>query len=41
VPSEDDIDAVYSQIVVEEDGMLTYDEYLILLFKVTTQEGLD
>jgi len=39
VPSEDDIDAVYSSMVMEEEGSLNYDEYLIVLFKVT-QEGL-
>ena len=38
VPSEDDIDTVYSTMVVEEDGMLNYDEYIILLFKTTQEE---
>ena len=37
VPSEDDIDSVYSSLIVEEDGMLNYDEYLITLFKVTQE----
>jgi hypothetical protein len=35
VPTVDDVEAVYSQLAVEEDGLLNYDEYLILLFKVT------
>lgn len=35
VPSEDDLDSVYQTITVEEDGYLTYDEYLTTLFKVT------
>jgi len=35
VPTLDDVETVYSQLAVEEDGMLNYDEYLILLFKVT------
>ena len=35
VPSEDDIDAVYGHMIVEEEGMLNYDEYLTALFKVT------
>jgi len=34
-PSVEDVEAVYSQLAVEEDGWLNYDEYLILLFKVT------
>jgi len=40
VPSEDEIDGVYSSMTMEEDGFLNYDEYLIVLFKVT-QEGLE
>ena len=40
VPNEDDLDNVYQAMPVEEDGVLNYDEYLILLFKVT-QEGLE
>lgn len=34
-PTVEDVEAVYSQIGVEEEGLLNYDEYLILLFKVT------
>jgi len=40
VPHEEEIDNVLSSMVLEEEGMLNYDEYLICLFKVT-QEGLD
>ena len=35
VPTVEDIDTVYSNISVEEDGFLNYDEYLIVLFKAT------
>jgi len=38
VPSEDDIDSVYQTMIVEEEGMLNYDEYVILLFKTTQDE---
>lgn len=34
-PTVEDVETVYSQLGVEEDGLLNYDEYLILLFKVT------
>lgn len=40
VPNEDDIESVYANIIVEEEGFLNYDEYLIVLFKVTL-EGMD
>lgn len=40
VPSEDDLETVYQTMSVEEDGYLTYDEYLTTLFKVT-QESFD
>ena len=40
VPNEDDLDNVISTMMLEEEGSLNYDEYLISLFKVT-QEGLD
>ena len=39
VPNEDDLDSVIQSIVLEDEDMLNYDEYLISLFKVT-QEGL-
>lgn len=35
VPTIEDVESVYSNMVVEEEGLLNYDEYLILLFKVT------
>ena len=35
IPHEDEIDTVYNAMMVEEEGMLSYDEYLITLFKVT------
>jgi len=35
VPTVEDVEEVYSQLTVEEEGLLNYDEYLILLFKVT------
>ena len=35
VPCEEEIETVYQSMIVEEDGMLSYDEYLIVLFKVT------
>ena len=38
VPSEDDIDSVYQAMIVEEEGMLSQDEYVILLFKTTQEE---
>lgn len=34
VPNVEDIESVYSNMIVEEDGYLNYDEYLIVLFKV-------
>ena len=37
VPNEDDIENVYANMIVEEDGFLNYDEYLIVLFKVTLE----
>lgn len=40
VPSEDDLETAIASIILEEEGFLNYDEYLISLFKVT-QEGLD
>ena len=40
VPNEDDIESVYCNMIVEDDGLLNYDEYLIVLFKVTL-EGSD
>jgi Ca2+-binding EF-hand superfamily protein len=33
VPTVEDVEMVYTQIDVVEDGVLNYDEYLILLFK--------
>jgi Ca2+-binding EF-hand superfamily protein len=33
VPTSEDVEIVYTQIDVTEDGVLNYDEYLILLFK--------
>ena len=33
VPTAEDVEMVYTQIDVTEDGVLNYDEYLILLFK--------
>ena len=33
VPTVEDVEIVYTQIEVSEDGVLNYDEYLILLFK--------
>ena len=35
VPNEDDLDSVISTMMLEEEGSLNYDEYLISLFKVT------
>lgn len=35
VPSVEDVESVYSGMAVEEEGMMNYDEYLIMLFKVT------
>ena len=40
VPNEDDLETAISTIALEEEGYLSYDEYLVALFKVT-QEGLD
>jgi len=40
VPNEDDLDNVISTMMLEEEGSLNYDEYLISLFKVS-QEGLE
>ena len=37
IPHEDEIESVYNSMVVEEEGMLSYDEYLITLFKVTQE----
>jgi Ca2+-binding EF-hand superfamily protein len=39
VPSEDDLDHVYSSMIVEEEGALNWDEYLITLFKVTLESS--
>ena len=39
VPSEDDLDHVYSSMIVEEEGSLNWDEYLITLFKVTLESS--
>jgi Ca2+-binding EF-hand superfamily protein len=33
VPTVEDVEMVYTQIEVTEEGVLNYDEYLILLFK--------
>lgn len=38
VPSEDDIDSVYSSMNVTEEGLLNYEEYQIVLFRVTLEE---
>lgn len=35
IPSLEDVESVYQGMIVEEDGFLNYDEYLILLFKVS------
>ena len=35
VPNVEDIESVCQTIMFEEDGYLNYDEYLIMLFKVT------
>ncbi len=35
VPHEDEIENMYTVTVFEEEGMLNYDEYLIVLFKLT------
>lgn len=37
VPPIEDIETVYSSMGVEEDGFLNYDEYLIILFKVSLE----
>ncbi len=33
MPTVEDVEMVYTQIDVTEEGVLNYDEYLILLFK--------
>lgn len=35
IPSAYDIEAVYDSMIMEEEGFLNYDEYLVVLFKVT------
>lgn len=40
IPNEDDYESVLATMILDDDGFLNYDEYLISLFKVT-QEGLD
>ena len=37
VPNEDELDHVCSQMMLMEDDMLNYDEYLISLFRVTME----
>jgi hypothetical protein len=37
VPTLDDIEAVYNNLGPDEDGFLNYDEYLIILFKVSLE----
>jgi len=41
IPSEDDIDSAYSSMIAEEDGLLNYEEYQVMLFKITIQDGFD
>ena len=38
VPNEDELDNVVASMNLEEEGSLNYDEYMIALFKVTTDE---
>ena len=38
VPGEEDIEGVYHSLIVEDEGMLNYDEYLIVLYKVTLDD---
>lgn len=40
VPNEDDLESVMASMILEEEGLLNYDEYLIALFRVT-QDGLE
>lgn len=37
VPNEKQIEIVFQGMIVEEEGILSYDEYLVLLFKVTLE----
>ena len=37
VPSLEDVETVYNNLGVDEDGFLNYDEYLIILFKVSLE----
>lgn len=38
IPHEDELDSAYNAMIVEEEGSLTYDEFLIALFRVTQEE---
>jgi hypothetical protein len=37
VPNIEDVEAVYNNLCVDEEGFLNYDEYLIILFKVSLE----
>lgn len=39
VPSAEDLDKIYNQMSIDEDGSLNYDEYQILMFRATLQES--
>jgi hypothetical protein len=41
ITKEEDVISVCSQMNLEEEGYLTYDEFLILLFKVTRLNEAD
>lgn len=38
VPNEDDYESVLATMILEDDGFLNYDEYLISLFKVIQEQ---
>jgi hypothetical protein len=38
VPSAEDLDKIYNQMSIDEDGSLNYDEYQILMFRATLQD---
>ncbi len=39
VPAEDDVEGVYDSMTVVEEGLLSQDEYLIVLFRVTLENS--
>ena len=41
IPSQEELESGLRTVSTQEDGQLDFNEYLVLLFKITVQDGFD